>query len=164
MSELVPRPDPGHPDRHRAGQGPEGFRAAARGLRTTRQFNDLESVRAAVNEQTAAVLVEAVQGEGGVVPRGRGLHARHCGPSATSRASCCSATRCSAALGRTGSWFGYQAVRDPARRHLPGQGPGRRVSHRRRSRPPRSCPTSFSRATTPPPSAAPRWPAPPPWP
>ncbi|MBP5300731.1 MAG: aspartate aminotransferase family protein [Victivallales bacterium] len=37
-----------------------GFREAV--------FNDLESARAAVNEQTCAILVEPVQGEGGVFP------------------------------------------------------------------------------------------------
>ncbi|MBI3987604.1 MAG: aminotransferase class III-fold pyridoxal phosphate-dependent enzyme, partial [Lentisphaerae bacterium] len=31
-------------------------------------FNDLDSVKAAIGEKTAAVLVEAVQGEGGVIP------------------------------------------------------------------------------------------------
>ena len=31
-------------------------------------FNDLESVKAAVTEKTAAILIECVQGEGGVVP------------------------------------------------------------------------------------------------
>ena len=31
-------------------------------------YNDLESVKAAVNEKTVAVMVEAVQGEGGVTP------------------------------------------------------------------------------------------------
>ena len=31
-------------------------------------FNDLESVKAAVNEKTVAIMLEAVQGEGGVTP------------------------------------------------------------------------------------------------
>jgi len=39
---------------------PEGFCYA--------DFNDLESVKAQVNENTVAVLLEAVQGEGGVIP------------------------------------------------------------------------------------------------
>ncbi|MBN1676735.1 MAG: aspartate aminotransferase family protein [Kiritimatiellae bacterium] len=79
---------------------PEGFVLA--------EFNDLDSVKAAVNEKTAAVLVEAVQGEGGVVPAEtdfmKGL-----------RALCtekdilllCDEVQCG--LGRTGHWFGYQA-------------------------------------------------------
>ena len=32
------------------------------------EFNNLESVKAAINDQTAAVMLEAVQGEGGVLP------------------------------------------------------------------------------------------------
>lgn len=70
-------------------------------------FNDLESVKAAIGPQTAAILVEAVQGEGGVVPAQpdflKGL-----------RALCderdllllCDEVQCG--MGRTGYWFGYQ--------------------------------------------------------
>ena len=39
---------------------PQGFKYA--------KFNDLESVKALINEQTCAILVEPIQGEGGVVP------------------------------------------------------------------------------------------------
>ncbi len=39
---------------------PQGFRYA--------QFNDLSSVEALINEQTCAILVEPIQGEGGIVP------------------------------------------------------------------------------------------------
>jgi acetylornithine/N-succinyldiaminopimelate aminotransferase len=71
------------------------------------EFNNLESVRALVNERTVAVLLEAVQGEGGVVPAEveflRGV-----------RALCdeknllmlCDEVQCG--LGRTGYWFGFQ--------------------------------------------------------
>ena len=45
----------------------EGFEPLAPGFAFAR-FNDLESVRAAVTDKTAAVLIECVQGEGGVVP------------------------------------------------------------------------------------------------
>ncbi len=70
-------------------------------------YNNLESVRAAVTEKTAAILVEAVQGEGGVVPATpeflKGL-----------RALCdeknlllfCDEVQCG--MGRTGTWFGFQ--------------------------------------------------------
>lgn len=72
------------------------------------EYNYLESVRAAVTDKTAAILVEAVQGEGGVVPATpeflRGL-----------RALCdeknlllfCDEVQCG--MGRTGQWFGFQA-------------------------------------------------------
>jgi acetylornithine aminotransferase/acetylornithine/N-succinyldiaminopimelate aminotransferase len=49
-------------DKVKAGFGPlvPGFVHA--------EFNDLESVRALVNERTIAVLIEGIQGEGGIVP------------------------------------------------------------------------------------------------
>ena len=46
-------------------QGP--FRPLMPGV-SFANFNDLDSVRAIVNEQTAAILIEPVQGEGGVYP------------------------------------------------------------------------------------------------
>ncbi len=70
-------------------------------------FNDLDSVRAAVTDKTAAILVEAIQGEGGVIPATpeffKGL-----------RALCdeknllllCDEVQCG--IGRTGTWFGFQ--------------------------------------------------------
>ena len=70
-------------------------------------FNDIESVKAAVNEKTVAIMLEAVQGEGGVIP-------------ATAefmegvRALCdeknlimiCDEVQCG--MGRTGKWWGWQ--------------------------------------------------------
>ncbi len=70
-------------------------------------FNDLDAVRRAVNERTAGVLVESIQGEGGVRPTDpdylTGL-----------RTLCdeldilmlCDEVQCG--MGRTGDWFGYQ--------------------------------------------------------
>ena len=78
---------------------PEGFVYA--------NFNDLESVADAITSKTAAVLVEALQGEGGVIPAEpefmSGL-----------RALCdekgilllCDEVQCG--VGRTGKWFGFQ--------------------------------------------------------
>ncbi len=78
---------------------PAGFQHAT--------FNDLDSVKALINERTAAVIVEAVQGEGGVIPADAefmtGL-----------RTLCdkegillmCDEVQCG--MGRTGKWFGYQ--------------------------------------------------------
>ncbi len=71
------------------------------------EFNNLDSCRAAVTDKTVAILVEAVQGEGGVRPADpafmQGL-----------RALCdekgllllCDEVQCG--MGRTGNWFGYQ--------------------------------------------------------
>ena len=80
---------------------PEGFVYA--------EFNNLESVKAAITVHTAAVLVEAVQGEGGIIPATpeflQGL-----------RALCdergillfCDEVQCG--MGRTGQWFGFQSA------------------------------------------------------
>jgi predicted acetylornithine/succinylornithine family transaminase len=80
---------------------PEGFAYA--------EFNNLEAVTKAVSAKTAAILVEAVQGEGGIVIATdaflQGL-----------RALCdeknllllCDEVQCG--LGRTGQWFGFQAA------------------------------------------------------
>ena len=71
-------------------------------------YNDLESVKTALSHKTVAILVEAVQGEGGVVPATpefmKGL-----------RALCdeknllllCDEVQCG--MGRTGTWFGFQS-------------------------------------------------------
>ncbi|NLE67608.1 MAG: aspartate aminotransferase family protein [Lentisphaerae bacterium] len=84
-----------------------GFEPLAPGF-VYADFNNLASVRDAVTEHTAAVLVEAVQGEGGVIPAQpdfmKGL-----------RELCdekgilllCDEIQCG--MGRTGSWFGFQA-------------------------------------------------------
>ena len=70
-------------------------------------FNDIESVRAAVNERTVAIMLEPVQGEGGVTPATeefmKGV-----------RALCdeknllmiCDEVQCG--MGRTGTWFAWQ--------------------------------------------------------
>ena len=70
-------------------------------------FNDLESVRAAVTDKTVAIMLEAVQGEGGVTPATeefmKGV-----------RALCdeknllmiCDEVQCG--MGRTGPWFAWQ--------------------------------------------------------
>ncbi len=71
------------------------------------EFNNLESVRAALTPATVAVLCEAVQGEGGIVPATpefmAGLRAL------------CDAKKIllffdevQAGIGRTGKWFGFQ--------------------------------------------------------
>jgi acetylornithine/succinyldiaminopimelate/putrescine aminotransferase len=46
----------------------KGFAPLAPGF-VYADYNDLPSVEAAVNENTAAILVEVIQGEGGVIPR-----------------------------------------------------------------------------------------------
>jgi len=79
---------------------PEGFVYAT--------YNDLDSVKAAATERTAAVLVEAVQGEGGVRPADpdflQGLR-EWCDEAGI--LMLCDEVQCG--MGRTGNWFGFQA-------------------------------------------------------
>ncbi len=78
---------------------PEGF--------TYANFNDLDSVRQAISDKTAAILVEAVQGEGGIRP-GRPDFIK--GLETLCRQKnillFCDEVQCG--IGRTGHWFGYQ--------------------------------------------------------
>ena len=70
-------------------------------------FNDLESVKAAVTDKTVAIMLEAVQGEGGVTPATEAFMAGV-------RALCdeknlimiCDEVQCG--MGRTGKWWGWQ--------------------------------------------------------
>lgn len=79
---------------------PEGFRYA--------EFNNLESVKEAITEQTAAVLVETIQGEGGILPATQEF--------ITGLRTLCNekgilllCDEVQAGIGRTGHWFGWQA-------------------------------------------------------
>ena len=70
-------------------------------------FNDIESVKAAVTDKTVAIMLEAVQGEGGVNPATEEFMAGV-------RAICdeknlimiCDEVQCG--MGRTGKWWGWQ--------------------------------------------------------
>lgn len=80
---------------------PDGFLYA--------ELNDLPSVKKVISGRTAAVLVEAVQGEGGIIQATPGFMAGL-------RALCdeknillfCDEVQCG--LGRTGHWFGFQGT------------------------------------------------------
>lgn len=78
---------------------PEGFVYA--------DFNDLASIEAVVSDKTVAVLVEALQGEGGVIPADPefmvGLR-KLCDEKGL--LLLCDEVQCG--LGRTGKWFGFQ--------------------------------------------------------
>ncbi len=87
--------------KHQAGfePMPEGFPFAT--------FNDIESVKAQVNDRTAAILLEAVQGEGGVVPADvEFLKAVRALCDERELLMLCDEVQCG--LGRTGHWFGFQ--------------------------------------------------------
>ncbi len=79
---------------------PEGFVHA--------EFNNLDSVKEAVTEKTAAILVEAVQGEGGIIPADPEF--------LTGLRKLCDekdilllCDEVQTGIGRTGHWFGFQA-------------------------------------------------------
>ena len=78
---------------------PEGFVYA--------EYNNLESVKSLINEKTVAIMLEAVQGEGGIIPADdvffngiRMLCNEH------DILMLCDEVQCG--MGRTGKWFGYQ--------------------------------------------------------
>jgi predicted acetylornithine/succinylornithine family transaminase len=78
---------------------PTGFRQVA--------FDDLDALEGALDERVAAVLLEAVQGEGGVVPASpeylRGVR-RLC----DEREALLILDEVQCGLGRTGKWFGFE--------------------------------------------------------
>jgi predicted acetylornithine/succinylornithine family transaminase len=78
---------------------PEGFRQVA--------YDDLDALTAAMDERVAAVMLEAVQGEGGVVPASTEyLQAvrRLC----DEREALLIVDEVQCGLGRTGQWFGFE--------------------------------------------------------
>ena len=85
----------------------DGFSPLPTGF-TYANFNDLDSVRTAISKKTVAILVEAIQGEGGIIPAKpdfmNGLAAlcdEH------GMLLLCDEVQCG--MGRTGYWFGFQS-------------------------------------------------------
>lgn len=72
------------------------------------EYNDLDAVKALINERTVGIMVEAVQGEGGVVPATpefmTGVR-ELC--DSNELLMMCDEVQCG--MGRTGHWFGFQA-------------------------------------------------------
>lgn len=69
--------------------------------------NDVEALRAAVTEKTAAIFVEPIQGEGGVIPLSVELmHEASRLAETTGALLVCDEIQCG--LGRSGDWFGFQ--------------------------------------------------------
>ena len=70
-------------------------------------YNDLESVKAAINEKTVAVMLEAVQGEGGVTPADpeflKGVRAL-----CDEKNLLLICDEVQSGMGRTGTWFAWQ--------------------------------------------------------
>ena len=70
-------------------------------------FNDLESVRAAITDKTAAILIEAIQGEGGVRPA-RADFIKGVADLCRQKGILLFCDEVQCGVGRTGHWFGYQ--------------------------------------------------------
>ena len=87
--------------------------------------------RRALDPSVAAVLLEPVQGEGGVNPADRRVLRRASAGSATSAACCSWSTRSRPASAARGAWFGFQHFGVAARRGHHGQGARQRRAHRR---------------------------------
>ena len=85
---LVPRPHAGDAARHRAAGQAREVPAAARRLRTTPPPSTSTTSSACIDASTAAVLIEVVQGEGGVHPAPEGYVQRPARRCATSAACC----------------------------------------------------------------------------
>lgn len=71
------------------------------------KYNDLESVKALITDRTAAVMLEAVQGEGGVIPADKAFMEgvrKLCDDQGI--LMLCDEVQCG--MGRTGKWFGFQ--------------------------------------------------------
>lgn len=90
----------GQPQKHEAFQPlPEGFRHVA--------WNDLDALESAIDPTVAAVLLESVQGEGGVVPAS-GEYFRGVRELCDERGLLLMVDEVQTGLGRTGEWFGFQ--------------------------------------------------------
>ncbi|MGH9056585.1 MAG: acetylornithine transaminase [Acidimicrobiales bacterium] len=90
----------GQPAKHEAFQPlPEGFRHVA--------WQDVEALRSALDPSVAAVLIESVQGEGGVRPAGPDYF-RAVRDLCDERGALMIVDEVQSGLGRTGCWFGFQ--------------------------------------------------------
>lgn len=90
----------GQPQKHEPFQPlPEGFRHVA--------YNDIEALAAALDPTVAAVLLEPVQGEGGVVPADA-TYLQAVRRLCDERGILLVVDEVQTGLGRTGKWFGFQ--------------------------------------------------------
>ena len=90
----------GQPDKHEPFQPlPEGFRHVA--------FDDIDALVAALDPSVGTVLLESVQGEGGVVPAGDG-YLQAVREVCDERGILLVLDEIQTGLARTGRWFGYQ--------------------------------------------------------
>lgn len=72
-------------------------------------YGDVEALRAAVSERTAAVVLEPIQGEAGVVPGGT-AYLRAAREITTAAGALLVLDEIQTGVGRTGDWFAYQSA------------------------------------------------------
>ncbi|MEM1332063.1 MAG: acetylornithine/succinylornithine family transaminase [Actinomycetota bacterium] len=90
----------GQPEKHEPFQPmPEGFRHVA--------FGDLDAVRAAVDGSVAAVLIEPIQGEGGIIPAPDG-YLEEIRRLCDETGALMIVDEIQAGFARTGRWFGFE--------------------------------------------------------
>ena len=125
----LPRPHPGHPARHRPAGQARGVPAPARGLPPRGLGRPRRARRPHSTTTVAAVLLEPVQGEGGVNPATaeyfQGVR-RLC----DERGVLFMVDEVQTGLGRCGRWFAHQHFDVRARRRHHGQGAGQRRADR----------------------------------
>ena len=92
---------------------------------------DRAAIAAAVDEGTAAVLLEPIQGERGVHRAARGGAARRARGVRRASGAALDLRRGADGMGRTGTLWAYEQTRRRARRDDGGQGAGRRAADRR---------------------------------
>ena len=122
------------------------------------RFNDVDDLRAKFSSEVCAILIEAIQGEGGIRPVSQEFFAA-ARELAQSTGALLIADEIQSGLGRTGKWFAYQHLRHSAGHHHAGQAARRRSAAGRDALHGRSGARDPSLACTAPPSAAARWPA-----
>ncbi len=110
-ARVVPRPDAGHPGRDRAAR--EARRRSRRSRRASptspSTISSAMEGGARRRRRAAAVLLEPIQGEGGVVRAVVGLPGRGARALCTSAGVLLIADEIQTGLGRTGRWFAFQA-------------------------------------------------------
>ncbi len=92
----------GQPQKH------EAFQPLPRGFRYV-EFGAIDALAAALDDRVAAVMVESIQGEGGVIPAPPG-YLEAVRDLCTEREILMIVDEVQTGLGRTGDWFGFQAA------------------------------------------------------
>ena len=104
---LVPRPHAHHARRDRPAAEAGDVPAAARRASARSRSRDLDALAAAMDERVCAVMLEAVQGEGGVQPAPAG-YLEAVRALCDEREALLIIDEVQTGLGRTGQWFGFE--------------------------------------------------------